>query len=99
VIDVPANELTQKPLSRLTPWERRSSHVPLTAPGVVVTARAEDNKTTQGAISLPERCEKKSDVSNITFACRHRCHTSHRSIFKFSSALETNVRSVVSAVF
>ena len=72
MIDVPANELTQPPLSRLTPWERRSSHVPLTAPGAAVTARAEENKTTLGPISLPDRGEKKSDsidVSNITFAC------------------------------
>jgi hypothetical protein len=84
VTDVAANELTQPPLSRLSPWERRSSHVPLTAaPGTVVTAPAQEDKKTKDAISLPDHRDKQSnyiDVSSITYACKNvdwcrYCHT------------------------
>jgi len=71
VIDVAANELTQPPLSRLSPWERRSSHVPLTAPGTVVTAPAQEDKKTKDPISLPDHRDKQSnstDVSSIACA-------------------------------
>jgi len=74
VIDVAANELTQPPLSRLSPWERRSSHVPLTAPGTVVTAPAQEYKKTKDVVSLPDHRDKQSnstDVSSITCACKN----------------------------
>jgi len=74
VIDVAANELTQPPLSRLSPWERRSSHFPLTAPGTVVTELAQEDKKTKDAISLPDHRDKQNnsiDVSSITCACKN----------------------------
>jgi hypothetical protein len=72
VIDVPANELTQPPLSRLTPWERRSSHVPLTAPGTFVSAQVEEDKKGDTEVSLPNHRDQENnptDVSSVTLAC------------------------------
>jgi hypothetical protein len=71
VFHVPAYELTQPPLSRLSSWERRSSHVPLTAPGTVASAQVEGDKKGDAEISLPLHGDEENrpiDVSSVTLA-------------------------------
>jgi hypothetical protein len=71
LFDVPAYELTQPPSSRLTPWERRSSHVPLTAPGTVARTHVVEDKKGEPEISLPQHGNKENTptgVSNVTLA-------------------------------
>jgi hypothetical protein len=70
VDDIPANELIQPPLSRLTPWERRSSHVPLTAPGTTVTVQAGDDKNKQqDEISPPDHKNKQNSPNKVSSIC------------------------------
>jgi hypothetical protein len=67
VFHVPAYELTQPPLSRLSSWERRSSHVPLTTPGT----QTEGGKKGDAEISLPLHGDEENrpiDVSSVTLA-------------------------------
>jgi hypothetical protein len=55
--------------------ERRSSHVPLTAPGAVVSAHVEEDKKGEPEVSLPQHGDKENSptaVSSVTLAS-HTC--------------------------
>jgi hypothetical protein len=69
VNDVPANELTQPPLSRHTLWERRSSHVPLTAPGTTVATQAGDDSKQQDETSLAGHRVEQASRTDVSSAC------------------------------
>lgn len=68
--DVLANELTQPPLSRRTLWERRSSHVPLTAPGTTVATQAgDDDSKQQDETSLAGHRVEQASRTDVSSAC------------------------------
>lgn len=64
--------MTRPPSSRLTTWERRSSHAALTDADMTVNAQAGDDKNKQqDEISPPDDREKQngaSDVSSVSVA-------------------------------